>query len=298
MNIIQLLQDFNVPFSTEGKNVSAGWIGLQCPFCADESNHLGYNLDGNYFVCWKCNSHGLITTLSKLLHLSEKEVREIVKKYGLFATKLAKEPIVRIRAKAHKLPSNTVPLQSNHKRYLESRGFDPDFLEKQWNLLGTGPISKLGNIDYKHRIIIPFIWDGQQVSFDSRDITGKAINRYQACPKDRELIPHKSILYGKQEKWTNKCILVEGPTDVWRFGLNSCAVSGIKYTPSQVRWLGKTFRQIAVCFDADPQARIQADKIVAELKFRGVDAFRVDIEGDPGGMKQSDADYLVKQLMK
>jgi hypothetical protein len=37
---------------------------------------------------------------------------------------------------------------------------------------------------------------------------------------------------------------------------------------------------------------------VAELKFRGVDAFRVDIEGDPGSMKQSEADYLVKQLIK
>ena len=50
-------------------------------------------------------------------------------------------------------------------------------------------------------------------------------------------------------------------------------------------------------FDDDPQAKIQANKIVAELKFREVDAFRVDIEGDPGSMKQSDADYLVKQLI-
>ena len=42
---------------------------------------------------------------------------------------------------------------------------------------------------------------------------------------------------------------------------------------------------------------IQADKLVAELKFRGVDAFRVDIEGDPGSMKQDDANYLIKQLI-
>lgn len=32
--------------------------------------------------------------------------------------------------------------------------------------------------------------------------------------------------------------------------------------------------------------------------FRGVDAFRVEIRGDPGSMKQSEADYLVKQLIK
>ena len=50
-------------------------------------------------------------------------------------------------------------------------------------------------------------------------------------------------------------------------------------------------------FDNDPQAKLQATKIVAELRFRGVDAFRVDIKGDPGSMKQEDADYLVKQLI-
>ena len=50
-------------------------------------------------------------------------------------------------------------------------------------------------------------------------------------------------------------------------------------------------------FDDDPQAKLQATKIVAELRFRGVDAFKVDIEGDPGSMKQEDADYLVKQLI-
>ena len=119
-----------------------------------------------------------------------------------------------------------------------------------------------------------------------------------ACPGDRELIPHKNILYGKQEAWKETGICVEGPTDVWRFGINSFGTSGIKYTPKQVRVISSIFNRVAVCFDDDPQAIIQANKIVAELRFRGVDAFRVDIEGDPGSMKQEDADYLVKQLMK
>jgi DNA primase len=118
-----------------------------------------------------------------------------------------------------------------------------------------------------------------------------------ACPKDRELIPHKEILYGKQEYWKDNAICVEGPTDVWRFGVRSFAVSGIKFTPKQVRVMAKMFKRVAVCFDNDPQALIQANKLVGELKFRGVDAFRVDIEGDPGSMKQEDADYLVKQLI-
>jgi hypothetical protein len=182
---------------------------------------------------------------------------------------------------------------------LEKRGFDPEYLEKEWNLLGTGPVSLLDNINYKHRIIIPFLWNNSQVSFDSRDITGKHTSKYMACPKNREQIPHKEILYGKQSKWGNTGICVEGPTDVWRFGTRSFATSGIKYTNYQTRIIAKTFSRVAVCFDGgETQATNQARILIGELKFRGVDAFMVNIDGDPGSMKQSEADYLVKQLTK
>ena len=300
MDIITLYNDYSVSYQTEGhKHTRPGWVNTECPVCnGNPGLHLGWNIQGNYFVCWRCGFASTIPTIAKLLNIPEQEARKIIKQYGLLIPKLTKEPQVRIRVKAHRLPTNAEPLQTSHRKYLTNRGFDPDLLERTWNLLGTGPVSLLDKINYKHRIIIPFIWNGQQVSFDSRDITNKSRSKYMACPKDRELISHKEILYGKQEKWKEKIILVEGPTDVWKIGSSSCAVSGIKYTHQQVRLLSKFFRRIAVMFDDDPQAKVQANKIVAELKFRGVDAFRVEIEGDPGSMKQEDANYLVKQLMK
>ena len=299
MDILQLYNDFNIPYITEGKNYSEGWINTRCPFCDDQSSHLGFNIDNNYYNCWRCGTHPVLLTIAKLINVSEQEARIIIKQYGFSLSSISvKEPVVRIRAKAHRLPSGTMPLQSNHKRYLEKRGFDPDKLEKQWNLLGTGPLSKLDNIDFKHRIIIPIFWDGKQVSYTSRDITNKNKLKYITCPKDRELIHHKNILYGKQSKWKETGICVEGPADVWRLGIDSFATFGIKYTPKQVRVIAKIFKRVAVIFDDDPQAILQSNKIVAELKFRSVDAFRVDIEGDPGSMKQEDADYLIKQLIK
>ncbi len=60
----------------------------------------------------------------------------------------------------------------------------------------------------------------------------------------------------------------------------------------------KNFRRIAVCFDDDPQAIVQANKLVSELRMRGIEAFRVPIVGDPGAMSQADADKLVKEIMK
>lgn len=300
MDIIQLYQDFSVDFLTEGhKHCREGWVNTPCPFCTGNPGyHLSYNLDDNFYLCWRCGWHPTTKVIAKLIGVNEREVPAIVRSYGLAIRKYIKTPSKIARTIKHRLPSGTLPLQKNHKRYLERRGFDPDFLEREWNLVGTGPLSHLDDIDYKHRIIIPFLWDNQQVSFDSRDITNKSKVKYMACPANRELIPHKNILYGKQESWNDKGICVEGPTDVWRFGTQSFAVSGIKYTPKQVRTIARAFKTVAVCFDNEPQAIVQGNKLVAELKFRGVDAFRVDIEGDPGSMKQSEANYLIKQLIK
>jgi hypothetical protein len=299
MDIIRLYQDYSINYLTEGhKHCREGWVNTPCPFCSgNEGYHLGFEIENNRYTCWRCGWHPMLPTIAKLLNIEERQARKIVKEYGAFipTLKIEKAPQKLIE---HRLPSNTQPLGRVHKTYLERRKFDPDKIERIWNILATGPVSVLDGINYRHRIVIPFIWNGQQVSFDSRDITGKHMSKYMACPKNREIIPHKHILYGKQEYWKDEIILVEGPTDVWRMGVYSAAVSGIKYTPEQIRCIASSFKRVAVCFDGEQAASLQANKIVAELKFRGVDAFRVDIEGDPGSMDQTEADYLVKQLIK
>lgn len=301
MDILQLYQDYSVNHLTEGhKHTRPGWVNTPCPFCTGTPGyHLGYNIDANYFFCWRCGWHPLKQTLAKLLNVDIDAVRGIIKPYGLIIPHFTKEPIVKINKKPYLMPSNTGPLQKNHKAYLESRSFDPKLLERTWNLVGTGPVSLLDGLDYKLRIIIPVLWDSQAVTFTSRDVTNKSMLRYRACPKDREILHHKHILYGRQDKWKATGILVEGPTDVWRLGTNSFAVFGIQTTPQQVRLISKTFKRIFVLYDNDPQAVLQAHKIVAELRFRGVEAIFYEsiISPDPGSMKQKDADYLVKQLI-
>lgn len=300
MDIIQLYQDFNLDFKTEGhKHCRPGFVNIECPFCeGNPGYHLSYHLQQNYFVCWRCGWKPITQTIAALIQVSENEAKKIIPQYGgipIILTNVDKK----VQIKPFKLPSNCEPLQKQHKDYLIKRNFDPEKLEKEWGLFGTTIYSKLDKLSYKFRIVIPFQWNNEIVSFDSRDITGKAMNKYQACPLEREIIPHKNILYGRPEKWKSTGIVVEGPTDVWRFGQYSCATSGIKFTTKQVRLLSKTFKRIPVCYDGgELQAIEQADKLVSELKFRGVDSFRVDIEGDPGDMEQSEADYLVKQLIK
>lgn len=300
MDIVQLYQDYSVDFLTEGhKHCRPGWVNTPCPFCTGNPGyHLGYELDGNYFYCWRCGWHPTMETLSKVLNVDINTIRKIIPSYGLMLPKARKVQTVHVRMKNHRMPSNTGPLAFNHIRYLESRGFDAEKVQHVWKLMGTGPVSLLDGLDYKLRIIAPIIWDSQAVSFTGRDITNKQVLRYRVCPKDREIIHHKHIVYGKQDEWGDTGICVEGPTDVWRFGVNSFATFGIQYTTEQVRVIAKSFKRVWVCFDQESQAQRQASKLVADLKIRGVDAgLALITSNDPGSMKQEEADFFVKQLI-
>jgi hypothetical protein len=85
---------------------------------------------------------------------------------------------------------------------------------------------------------------------------------------------------------------------VWRFGPAAAATFGIEYTAKQLMVIKRSFKRVAVVFDGgEVQAKNKADQMVGELRVVGVDAFRVDIVGDPGGMAQDEADYLVKQIL-
>jgi hypothetical protein len=307
MGIVNLYQDYGIIIAGEGhRHYREGWINVECPFCISdpghEGYHLGYELDGNYFVCWRCGWHPVSKTIALLLNVSEDEAKVLARKYKINIPTLSKTPQIRLNKVNFQIPLGVTDLMDVHRKYLINRNFDPDEIIRTWNIKGIGPFGKLNYqnkfLDYKYRIFIPIMWNGKIVSFDSRDITDKHKAKYMACPAELEIISHKEIIYCKQEALMDTAIVVEGPTDVWRFGINSVAVSGIKYTPKQVQLLAKMFKRISVCFDGnEPQAKQQANKLVSELKFRNVDAFRVDIIGDPGSMKQSEANYLVKQLI-
>lgn len=284
MDIIRLFQDYNIDFITEGnKHCTPGWANTHCPFCEGSRNyHLGVNLSDNYFVCWRCGWHPNDITISKLLGVSIKDTREIIRLYGgtsRRATK-AKDPVVKMRA--FKFPTGTGPMLIQHKKYLQKRNYDYTKLETEWGLLGTGPMAMLDDLNYCHRVIAPIYWDDKIVSFQGRDITGKSELKYLTCPQKREIIQHKHILYGQPAIFTtwDTCICVEGIFDAWAVGKYAVATFGIKYTGEQLRLLSK-FKKVIVWFDQEKQAQEQASKLVSELRFRGVKTEHIFTPDDP-----------------
>lgn len=308
MGIVDLYQDFGISIANEGhRHYRQGWVNVECPFCVSEPGHeglhLGYELETNHYVCWRCGWHPVSKTIAKLLNISEEQAKDLAKKYKIYVPVLSKTPELRLNKVPFKIPFGVGDMTDIHKRYLLKRNFDPDKIIQTWEVKGIGPFGKLQyegkEINYNYRLFIPIMWNSKVVSFDTRDITDKHKSKYMACPSELEIISHKKILYCRQEALMDTAIVVEGPTDVWRFGVNSVATSGIKYTSNQMRLIAKMFKRTPICFDGnEPQAKQQADKLVSELRFRNVDAFRVDINNDPGSMDQSEADYLVKQLIK
>ena len=204
----------------------------------------------------------------------------------------------RVEKHALKLPPASEPLTERHKRYLTRRGFDAELLEKKYGLLGTGPSSTLDGIDYKHRIVIPIMWEGELVSFQTRDITNKSKLKYVACPGFRERVDHKTILYG-DGKWDRDkpVIVVEGVTDAWKLPWQTVAVFGIQFKLEQCRVLANLFREVIVVFDEDPQAIVQSKKLTAKLDMMGVRVRSEFIKGDPGDMEHDEALYFVRNRL-
>lgn len=301
IDIIRLYNDRGIGYELPGhKHVSAGWVGIPCPFCSGNPGfHLGYCTDpgsryAGRFVCWRCGPKKVYDVLCRVLSMDKSGVRGLL---GIYEQNFPmnfenNKEEKRERKSSLVLPPGTDKMKQNHRKYLIDRKFDPEKLEKEWGLKGTGPVGP-----YKHRIIIPIEHHWKLVSYQGRDITGKSDMKYKACRQEDEVRDHKDCLYGLDKTKSNRVIVVEGVTDVWRLGPGTVATFGIKYKPAQVRLL-LNFAMVFILFDPESEAQEQAKKLGLELKTAGVQSELIDIfSGDPGDLSDKDAAYISKDLL-
>jgi len=204
MSIEQLLNDYNIPTSTSGKNWQTGWIQVNCPFCNDSGFHGGFNIVGNYYNCWKCGGHNLEDIIMELLGIGYYVTKHLILSYHQPGEQQAIAKKKTPKAKEIEWPANCHICTGQHGKYLRKRNFDIRKISKDWGIQGTGPIGP-----YKFRIIIPIYFNGKLVSYQGRDITGRSDLRYKACPIEKEVIHHKHIVYGIDHVTNKKAIIVE-----------------------------------------------------------------------------------------
>ena len=287
----RIFNDYFVEHWTHGKNVAEGWVNTQCPHCSDKSNHLGFCPATGACMCWKCGGHSTSYSLSVIIGCSPFEAEKILREYSTSEI-IQKRMTQKIRARASSIDLPGDKLQDKHKKYLIKRGFDPELIEAKYKIRGTGHIG-----EWAHRIIIPIYYEERIVSFQSRDITGKADLRYKTLEPEKEIMFHKHLLYNLDNCKKERAMLVEGVFDVWRFGDNVLSSFGTSLTKKQLRLLSDTFTRVFILFDPGREAQQAAKEVALYLNDTGTETELLLLdEGDPAEMKKSEAVYLKKNL--
>lgn len=301
-DIVSYLEDRGYDVHHPGeKNVTQGWVNINCPYawCDDESWHLGINVETKFYSCWKCGERGFITTLMQELEggCSLAEVNGIIDEYqDLTFPELKKEALIR-PSTLHLPKGSSKDFPSLHYNYLKGRRFDPDLLIEKYDLYA---INNIGEYGFKFRVVIPIYFEGKLVSYTSLDVTGKKTeeDKYRHCSNEKAIISAHQCLYNF-DTVGDKVLIVEGVTDVWRWGDGVVGLFGIKFTIEQVSLFltKKKIKEAYVMFDAGEEELRLALKLAGSLNslIPHVEVLELP-SGDPDDLSDEEVKELRKDL--
>jgi DNA primase len=282
-DVIDFLESRDLAYRTSGKNVTSGWVEIECPFCGeDPSQHFGVNLDSGLGHCWicgeKCNSIKLVKEIDDCTWF---EAKEIVEEFSQ-EIKPKQEKVIQ-HPDTLKYPAGILDgIPKIHKRYLESRNFDAEMLAQKYDLKFIGAGGK-----WKFRMIIPVVVNGKVVTYTSRDVTGNAPMAYKHLTDSKSIIPIKHTLYNFDRISNNTAILVEGIMDCWRIGDGAVCSFGTQLTIQQKEIL-TTLDKLYILFDNDAinKANTLALNLLETIPYIEV----VELpEGDPADLTNQEA---------
>jgi hypothetical protein len=293
LDYLTFFEDYGIDYATEGPNVGNNYIGVMCPWCGDTSYHGGVPKNGQHkFTCWRCGGHSLEATLSRMTGL--KDIQSILSKYDDGASTFNTEQ----RVLVHPERKVVVPggdLEWYHRKYLEKRRYDPDYLIREYKVKGTTPTSEQGT-----RVYFPIYYGGEVVSYQGRSIRDDAYLRYLTASPDEEKVFHKSILFNLDNCKSETIVMVEGVFDALRLGkYDVCATFGTGFMPEQLLLL-KPYKRIFMLYDSEIPAQEKAKKAANMIaNISGGEVYTVNLgEGDPDELSDDDAKKLMNDLRR
>lgn len=288
MNLTDVLTEAGVFFCRAGEHhhVREGWVGVDCPWCPAPRGYkgkyrLGIELTTGRANCWVCGRHSLPSVLVEAGKIS----------YQAASALLTGVKLARFIPKPHQIgklvkPKGIAPMAVPHKQYLEERGFDPEEIERLWNVQGIGLAANL-----QWRLFIPIHLDGKEISWTTRSISSTNPRRYVTAAPSQESLHFKDSLYGLDLVRTT-ILVVEGPTDVWNIGPGAAGTYGLLYTPAQVSIIAK-FPWRVVCFDNAPDAQKRARALCDTLSLFPGRTTNICLDAeDPGSASKKEIQRL------
>ena len=296
IDIREVLDDLNIPYTEQGKNVSNNWIGVQCPFpgCGDHSNHLGLHLASPVVSCYNCGTTGNYLTFLAAELGSYYKAKKILEKHSpreLKPNRIGKSDenmVTRVN-----LPDEAVQTMfPQHRDYLLKRGFSPVTIQNQYKFYYCDDYGEWAN-----RIIIPIYKRNKLLTFTSVDVSDDPYLRYKHLKKEKSIIHCKQYLLGLDYVVGNTIIIVEGFFDWLRIGPGCVCGFGTKITSEQIQLLSK-FNKVIIVFDGDEPGKIGGRKLANELAaFTDTELITLDDGLDPDKLSKADVNEL-KQIVK
>ena len=301
MELKEFFDEYNIEYWDSGKNVTSGWINIQCPFCDDDSNHLGIRPSDLTCNCWKCGRKTMIGIIKELLGISYREAKDIFKRIETkFVVPIISKEENRKLGKSDNfvvLPDEATRIFPKlHKQYLKKRRYDYKKLMRKYKIQAVYNFGK-----YAFRVIIPIFKNKELVSFTSRDVTGYAKIPYLHASKRECLIRPKDLIYGYDEiPKGGDAVLVEGVFDKWRLGDGAICSFGTMVSGKQLVELSSMkINNLYILFDSDKPGKIAAKqlaKIVAPIA-KSVEIINViKHKGDPDNLSKEKAELLMRSL--
>jgi DNA primase len=300
-DVVSYLNDKGMPFVTEGKDVTSGWIGLSCLWCSDSSNHLGVNLSSGLISCWRCGVKGSVVKLVKEIEqsFSFPETLAVMEKYQDFSRLSKVQDIEEHHYKLKiEIPTFFVKMDWPYvpqvlQKFLFHRGFDPETVCRSKSLFYGGIAGK-----FKHRLILPVTLKGKLVSWVGRDLTGKSTIPYLNLEDEKSVLPVKSTLYGYDEAPPGgNVVVVEGILDQWKLGSGAVATYGTQWTQTQVKLLrGLNPNKIFIIFDSEDMAQESAVKLSKQIWWCVSEVMSLNNVNDPGDLSVEEGKKLMYML--
>jgi len=283
-----------VSYDEEGKNISYGWIGMECPFCNDPSTHFGVNVEDKFFSCWVCGVQGRMPKLvQKIDGVNYAKVYDTIEEFS--TAPIRRKKVARRRKTENILPPEAeVILRGREpllvRRYFEKRSFPLSLCQERGLLF-----SEFG--EYMLSLIIPVELDHEVVTFQSLDLTGLRDVKYRSCPAEKSARSVKESVYNIDvAKGQKQIIVMEGVTDVWRVGDCGVGIFGKVVTEAQLLILLEVVgpdKMIKVLLDADAKKESWRTYEKLHAIFDTVKLVHLGA-GDPGNLTQREVQGLLE----
>lgn len=304
--IVDIYANYGIEYWSSGKNVTTGWVNIQCPFCSDHSNHLGINPESELYSCWKCGAKGhFIDLLVKLTGLSYTICKEmVVDSIASFKVR----PLDRItdilqgESLEPKIVSGGRARLPERFELIAEDTYSPllDSYLKRRNILrsilidaGCG-ICRSG--EYMNRMIIPVIQEGRLVAYQGADMTGFGNLKYRSSPLSMGNI--NDYLYN-YDAIHRRMIVVEGVLDCWRVGVEAVAAFTSSISKEQIKLIiAKGLDELYLCFDCELKAFYKSIKVSREFEayIPKVGVIRLPFGKDPDEIGQEKIYQLIDEL--